>query len=480
MDDPRFRFLFCVPTTQLSGGVKVIFTLADLLVNAGHHVDVFSWRGIPEWYKLSASLLAVKDLAEVDMSKYDFVLVSNAMMLPMVLPNIKSAKCIFFAQDYEAFHHSNLPVYESFMAVSPVFDKLYSLPVPIIATSEPIRECIRERTGRESYHVPVGLDRTVFKPQPRVTAGERKRILLVGNYMMPYKGMADARDAVEMLSREIPVELVVITQEERGRYFFNDCSYPVTVHFSPTNTDVPPIIASCDVYCCSSWYEGLGLPALEAFACGTPVVSTMTIGVFDYARDRDNLLLAEPNNPQSIYVRLKEVLSDEQLRSQLVAGGYATIARGYDWETSERMFLDAIRNIDAEYHGAGTIDVNEMQELLSEMERSGAYTPIEAYREFGSIESKLDDTCETILAGGFELQTLDYLRDLRRRLQPYLSNEHAQYFAAFKAKFDFCQLLILLGENGEGRHARTLIERRRSTTTASNAASLTEIRYPQP
>lgn len=469
-----------MPTTQLSGGVKVIFTIADRLVDAGHHVDLFSWAGAPEWLSPKASLLPVKDIAAVDMSQYDFVLVSNAVMIPMVLPNIKSARCIFFAQDYESFHHSNVPTYEAFMAVSPVFDKLYSLPVPIIATSSPTQACIKERTGRDSYRVPVGIDKAIFFPQDRHLRNDRKRILIVGNYLMPYKGMRDALDAVEMLSREMLVELVVITAEARGRAFFDECSYPVTIHFCPPNAAVPHIIASCDVYCCSSWYEGLGLPALEAFACGTPVVSTKTVGVFDYAVDRENLLLAEPNDPASIHERLKEVLSDDDLRNQIVAGGFRTIAERYDWETTEQHFLDAISHIDATYSGAGDVDVTQMRELLVEMERSGAYTPIEAFRDFESIDSRTREICDTILDDGFGADTLNELRTLRDRLQKFLSNENAQYYQAFKNRFDFCQLLIVLGENGDSRHARTMIERRRSTPDGSHAAAFAEIRYPKP
>src|SRR3712207_8748073 len=64
----------------------------------------------------------------------------------------------------------------------------------------------------------------------------------------------------------------------------------------------------------SSWYEGLGLPAIEAFHCGTPVVSTRTVGVGEYAQDGRNLLLADANAPE----RSEEHTSELQSRQYLV------------------------------------------------------------------------------------------------------------------------------------------------------------------
>jgi hypothetical protein len=155
------------------------------------------------------------------------------------------------------------------------------------------------------------------------------------------------------------------------------------------------------------------------------------------------------------------------------------MATNYEWDTTVEAFLDAIADIDANYHGAGEIDPHEMRELLDQMEREGAYTPIEVFREFQSIESRIRSVTDNILADGFAPGTLAELRDLRDSLARFLTHDQAQYYMAFKTKFDFCQLLLVLGESGGITHARRMIERRRATPTASNAASLAEIRYPQ-
>jgi glycosyltransferase involved in cell wall biosynthesis len=477
--DKQFRFLFCLPTTQLSGGVKVIFALTDALVDAGHEVDLFSYAKAPEWYRQKARLVEEKDLSMMDMTLYDFVVVSNAVFIPMVLPLLGMARCVFLAQDYESFHHSVDTTYESFLAESPAFKALYSLPVPIISISRPIARLIKERIGKSAYYMPVGLNKDVFRRQTNPPRSGPKRVLLVGNYLMPYKGMRDGLDALEKLSAEFPVELVLITQEERGRTLFDSYSFPKEVHFCPTETDVPGIIASCDAYCCTSWYEGLGLPALEAFCCGTPVVSTRTLGVDDYAEDEKNLLLANPNDPGDLSDKLRRILTDRELAARLVEGGFETMTGRYDWESTLSAFLSAIGHIDATYAGADELDRPLLASLLDELEREGSLTPIETYREFHRLNQELTRVADKLGADAPANGQIHELGVIRDSLKKYVTNDRTQYYAAFKAKYDLCVLLIELAGSPDRVHIQRLIHPQRGATAGTNATALTEVRYTQ-
>lgn len=478
--DKRFHFLFCVPTTQLSGGVKVIFSLTDLLVGAGHGVDLFSYANGPEWCKPRATLLEEKNLSDVDLDRYDFVVVSNAVFIPMVLPLVGDARCVFLTQDYESFHHAVDARFESFLAESPGFKALYELPVPIIATSRPIVRLIEERTGRTSYYMPVGLNKEIFRRQTRVPSVDRKRVLMVGNYLMPYKGMRDGFEALENLNAEIAVDLVLITQEERGRKLFDSYTFAKEIHFCPTEEDIPKILASCDAYCCTSWYEGLGLPALEAFSCGTPVVSTRTIGVDDYAKDGVNLILANPNDPTDLREKLYRVLSDSALADRLIEGGLTTMSQRYNWLESLKCFVTAIRDIDATYGGAGKLDLAKLEQTLIDLEREGSLTPIATYREFHSLCDRLARVAADIATLTPTNEQIHELQSIRDSLKHYVSNERAQYYSAFKAKYDLCLLVLALAVTPDRIHIPRLIHARGGAPTTAHATALTEIRYTEP
>ena len=474
------RLLFCLPTSALSGGVKVIFELANQLTEIGESVDIFSFAGSPKWFPLKANLIEVKEFEAVDMDSYDFVLVSNAFMTPMILPRLQTARCILFCQDYESYHHARGQRYKDFISDSHTFTKIYELPVPIITISMAVQGLLKERVGRDAFYLPMGLNKEVFAPQEQKPPTEFKRVLMVGNYLMPYKGMKDGFEALGKLSREMPVQLVLVTQESRGRGIFEGLKFPIELHYCPTEERMPEIISSCDAYCCTSWYEGLGLPALEAFRCGVPVVSTRTYGVSDYGIDDANLLLAQPNDPDDLYLKLHRLLSDEALAKRLRREGFKSTETSYDWRTSAQIFMQHLNEIDRTYDGAGRVDPIEMQGLLADLEREGNLTPIAVYRRFQELAKALKTlTQEMRTEKQSSPELLMALSGLRDEFRSYLANEKAEYYDAFKAKYDWCQLILSLKDNTRFNEYLELMSSRRQEREPRTAASFSEIRYTE-
>jgi glycosyltransferase involved in cell wall biosynthesis len=468
-----------LPTTALSGGVKVIFELANRLTERGGSVDIFSFAGPPKWVSLKAGFLPSREIADIDFAPYDFVLVANAFLLPIVLQHVAASRSILFCQDYESFHHARGNAYADFISDSPTFSEIYKLPVPLISTSRAVQSLIRERVGRESFYLPLGINKAVFAPQPRKPATDLSRVLMVGNYLMPYKGMKDGFAALRQLSGEFRVQLVLVTQESRGRAVFDQLPFPIEIHFCPTEEQMPKIMASCDLYCCTSWYEGLGLPALEAFRCGVPVVSTRTHGVSDYGVDGVNLLLARPNDPQDLCEKLQRLLHDPQLAERMRHEAFKTVETGYDWETSVNTLLGILNEITPTSESLRALDPHALQKLSAALEREGNFTPIKIFRRFQQLAAELGEIEGALVEE--EIPTVASLRKvecLRSELRCYLNNEDAEYFAAFKAKYDFCQLILSLKDNPRFGHYLKLILTRRKQREPGTVASFSEIRYP--
>jgi len=331
---------------------------------------------------------------------------------------------------------------------------------------------------RESFYLPMGLNKNVFAPQARKPPTELKRVLMVGNYLMPYKGMKDGFAGLTKLSAEIPVQLVLVTQESRGRGIFDELKFPIELHFCPTEDRMPEIIASCDVYCCTSWYEGLGLPALEAFRCGVPVISTRTYGVLDYGIDEVNLLLARPNDPQDLYEKLRRLLSDDSLAERLRQEGFKSTEQRYDWSTSAQIFIEHVNDIDLSYKGAGRVDPIEMKRLLDNMEREGNLTPISIYRRFQELDAALKTLTQRMLREEHpSAESLKELSSYRDELRSYLANENAEYYDAFKAKYDWCQVILGLKDNVRFNEYLELMIKRGQGREPRTTSSFFEIRY---
>jgi glycosyltransferase involved in cell wall biosynthesis len=96
------------------------------------------------------------------------------------------------------------------------------------------------------------------------------------------------------------------------------------VHFLGARLDVPEVLATFDVYCLPSHYEGMPLSLFEAMAAGKPIVATNVLGLREVIRDGETGILVPPENPNA----LKSALLDLQ-RTPELAATLADAARRY-------------------------------------------------------------------------------------------------------------------------------------------------------
>ncbi|OGF30743.1 hypothetical protein A3H09_01010 [Candidatus Falkowbacteria bacterium RIFCSPLOWO2_12_FULL_45_13] len=90
------------------------------------------------------------------------------------------------------------------------------------------------------------------------------------------------------------------------------------------------------VFVYPSFYEGFGLPPLEAMACGLPVVSSFTSSLPEVVGDAS--LMADPYNVNDLARALAEILTDNNLRNKLIGRGLER-AKKFTWEKAAREYL---------------------------------------------------------------------------------------------------------------------------------------------
>ena len=103
-----------------------------------------------------------------------------------------------------------------------------------------------------------------------------------------------------------------------------------------SDEDLVVIYNLAAVYCQPSFYEGFGLPVLEAFACGTPVVAAKTQALVEIGEPA--CLFANPTKPKDLAEKLKLVIENKNLRNQLVETG-KILVKNYSWEKTARETL---------------------------------------------------------------------------------------------------------------------------------------------
>ena len=104
--------------------------------------------------------------------------------------------------------------------------------------------------------------------------------------------------------------------------------------------DLPPLLCGSLGLAFPSLYEGFGLPALEAMACGVPVLTSNTSSLPEVVGEAG--LLVDPLDVGAIADGLARLADEPDLRRQLGERGLARAA-GFSWERSARETLAVLR-----------------------------------------------------------------------------------------------------------------------------------------
>ncbi len=160
-------------------------------------------------------------------------------------------------------------------------------------------------------------------------------VLYVGdiNYVKNIKTLVDA-------CRDINAPLV-ISGKQALEVDSLDLNHPELRHLKDINwkgvyrlgfasdSELVRIYELATLYVQPSFYEGFGMPVLEAFLLKCPVVASKTQALVEIAEG--GALFFDPNSKEDLKEKIKTVLSDDNLRKQLINSG-EKIVKNYSWE----------------------------------------------------------------------------------------------------------------------------------------------------
>ncbi|HEU0026343.1 MAG TPA: glycosyltransferase [Ktedonobacterales bacterium] len=219
----------------------------------------------------------------------------------------------------------------------------------VIVSTEHEGEQLRRLYGLSPSHtrvIPCGVDLRAFTPGDTSDRTEARRalalddiptLLFVGR-LDPIKGIDLLLESVALL--KTPARLLVVggdptgdPEVERLRARAEALGVADRVRFpgAVPQSELPRYYRAVDALVVASRYESFGLVAVEALACGLPVVASAAGGLPTVVRDGENGLLVRWRYAEAFAQRIDALLGDPALMTRLRAAARLSVER-FDWQ----------------------------------------------------------------------------------------------------------------------------------------------------
>jgi glycosyltransferase involved in cell wall biosynthesis len=178
-----------------------------------------------------------------------------------------------------------------------------------------------------------GLDTELFRPDPETPRAEGE-LLCVGRASDPNKGVRTLVAALGRLGPELRLTLVDEDSPHnaaRGWAKEHGCADRLRITGRVSNDELVALYRRAMLVVVPSRYEGFGLPAAEAMACGTPVVATRSGALPEVVRTGGGGLLVAPEDPEALAKAIATLAEQPEARRALGAEAPARIQEAYAW-----------------------------------------------------------------------------------------------------------------------------------------------------
>jgi len=309
---------YVIPGTGISGGIAVVCEHANRLLLRGYDVTLISEdnRDSIDWYpNLLAEVIPVKKMG----TNYD-ILIATGWLTAYSVTQLPAKRRMYFVQSDESrFYAKSDPAYQRAL-------KTYEMDFEFLTEAKWIRQWLRQSFEKDAVYIPNGLnERIIHKAEPIIPKADKVRVLLEGPIDIPFKGMADAFQAVKDLDCE--VWCVSSAGKPKPEWKCDQFFYKVPID------KMKHIYSSCDILLKMSRVEGFFGPPLEMMACGGTVVVGKVTGYDEYIVDGYNALVVEMGDINGARIAVKRLIEDADLRRQLIQNGAKT-ADQWKWDST--------------------------------------------------------------------------------------------------------------------------------------------------
>ena len=183
----------------------------------------------------------------------------------------------------------------------------------------------------------------------------QRRYNLDPDYMMmagtlePRKNILGALEAYSLLSPKNQQRFRFVVIGKKGWYYkqifqrVKDMNLAMRVKFLEfiPDDDLVTLMQGAKIFLFPSFYEGFGLPILEAMQCGVPVLASRVTSIPELGVDA--IHYADPSDPVDIADGITQLIENEEYRNELKGKGFEQV-KNFSWGRTAKFMLDTIQN----------------------------------------------------------------------------------------------------------------------------------------
>ncbi len=166
----------------------------------------------------------------------------------------------------------------------------------------------------------------ILKKNCRLFICPQYLIIIGGDPMGEEEKISDEMARLQALSRELDLDDMVIFLGKRGQ------------------DTLPYYYSAAEVVVMPSHYESFGMVALEAMACGTPVIASRVGGLAYLVKDGETGYFVPAQNPEALADKLRALFVNHELRADFGARA-AAYAKGFSWEIITKQIIEVYQEL---------------------------------------------------------------------------------------------------------------------------------------
>jgi glycosyltransferase involved in cell wall biosynthesis len=342
---------YLLESTDLCGGVKIVFDQARALLKRGHTVIIRSLRGDHRWYPYAIDIDYVSDLSsDFNIGSRPDVVIATFWTTVRAALELKVDLTFHLCQGYEGD-------FKEYFHLRPEIEAVYKVSIPKITIGKWLSKRLEEIFGIDSfktYDVGQIVDLDIFRPLPAWMRQIKKirfkntSILVVGLYESSVKAIPDALKAVSLLrEKRLRVRLIRVStgklSSKEAAVTFIDEYY---TNISPAG--LVKVYQKSDLFLAPSLsQEGFGLSFAEALACGIPSVATAIPSYLSLDQTHDYACFVPERDPVAIADGALKIIKDKRLQKYLRKRGIEVVNRNFRSnnvaERLESVFSEALK-----------------------------------------------------------------------------------------------------------------------------------------